>query len=52
MDDISGNVLSAMAQDETALARKVVQISTMVHAEKDWAFIALCNDGSWLMVVN
>ena len=29
--------------------RKVVQISTMVHAEKDWAFIALCDDGSmWL----
>ena len=29
--------------------RKVVQISTMVHPEKDWAFIALCDDGSlWL----
>src|SRR5260370_34703604 len=25
---------------------KVIQISTMVHREKDWAFIALCNDGS------
>jgi hypothetical protein len=28
---------------------KVVQVSTMVHPEKDWAFIALCDDGSlWL----
>ena len=42
-----------MAQDkissmETAPG-KVVQISTMVHAEKDWAFVALCDDGSlWL----
>ena len=28
--------------------RKVVQISTMVHPEKDWAY-ALCDDGSlWL----
>jgi hypothetical protein len=25
---------------------KVVQISTTVHPERDWAFIALCNDGS------
>jgi len=34
---------------ETASIRKVVQISTMVHPEKDWAFIALCDDGSlWL----
>jgi hypothetical protein len=34
---------------ETALGRKVVQISTMVHPDKDWAFIALCDDGSlWL----
>ena len=34
---------------ETALVRKVVHISTMVHAEKDWAFVALCDDGSlWL----
>ena len=38
-------------QDEIALlepapVRKVVQISTMVHAEKDWAFVALCDDGS------
>ena len=43
-----------MAQDEissmeTAPDRKVDQISTMVHAEKDWAFVALCDDGSlWL----
>ena len=43
-----------MAQNETAVVetgrvRKVVQISTMVHQEKDWAFIALCDDGSlWL----
>jgi hypothetical protein len=41
-------------QDEIALlepapVRKVVRISTMVHAEKDWAFVALCDDGSmWL----
>jgi hypothetical protein len=34
---------------EPAPVRKVVQISTMVHAEKDWAFVALCDDGSmWL----
>jgi hypothetical protein len=34
---------------ETAPDRKVVQISTMVHAEKDWAFVALCDDGTlWL----
>jgi hypothetical protein len=34
---------------ETAPNRKVVQISTMVHPEKDWAFVALCDDGSlWL----
>jgi hypothetical protein len=45
---------SFMTQDEissmeAAPDRKVVQISTMVHAEKDWAFIALCDDGSlWL----
>ena len=43
-----------MAQNETGVVetgrvRKVVQISTMVHQEKDWAFIALCDDGSlWL----
>ena len=34
---------------EPASDRKVAQISTMVHAEKDWAFVALCDDGSmWL----
>ena len=44
----------SMTQDEkssteTAPDRKVVQISTMVHAAKDWAFVALCDDGSmWL----
>jgi len=43
-----------MAQEEilpreTARVRQVVQISTMVHPEKDWAFIALCDDESlWL----
>ena len=39
-----------MPQDELPpLVRKVVQTSTMVHGEKDWAFIALCDDGSlWL----
>jgi hypothetical protein len=38
-----------MPPREAAPVRKVVQISTMVHAEKDWAFIALCDDGSlWL----
>ena len=43
-----------MAQDkilppETAPLRKVIQISNMVHPEKDWAFVALCDDGSlWL----
>ena len=43
-----------MTQDEISCMepapdRKVVQISTMVHPEKDWAFIALCDDGSlWL----
>src|SRR5260370_7888544 len=29
---------------ETAPVRKVIQVSTMVHPEKDWAFIALCDD--------
>jgi hypothetical protein len=34
---------------EPTRVRKVVHISTMVHPEKDWAFIALCDDGSlWL----
>ena len=44
---------------ETARVRKVVQISTMVHPEKDWAFIALCDDeslwlyhGSWSRIEN
>jgi hypothetical protein len=33
----------------SAPVRKVIQISTMFHPEKDWAFIALCDDGSlWL----
>ena len=31
---------------ETAPVRKVVQISSMVHPDKNWAFIALCDDGS------
>jgi hypothetical protein len=26
-----------------------VTVSTIVHQEKDWAFVALCDDGSlWL----
>ena len=34
---------------EAAPRRKVIQISAMVHPVKDWAFIALCDDGSlWL----
>jgi hypothetical protein len=44
---------------ETARVRKVAQISTMVHPEKDWAFIALCDDeslwlyhGSWSRIEN
>ena len=43
-----------MAQEEIptrepALVRKVIQISSMIHPERDWAFIALCDDGSlWL----
>jgi hypothetical protein len=54
MTHIPATLLNVEIQDEiaaveTALARKVVQISTMVHAAKDWAFIALCDDGSlWL----
>jgi hypothetical protein len=54
MTDIPATLLNVVTQDETAavgtaLVRKVVQISTMVHAAKDWAFIALCDDGSlWL----
>ena len=43
-----------MAQEEIpprepAPVRKVIQISTMIHPEREWAFIALCDDGSlWL----
>src|SRR6516225_775507 len=43
-----------MAQEEIpprepAPFRKVIQISSMTHQERDWAFIALCDDGSlWL----
>jgi hypothetical protein len=34
---------------EMGPSRKVVQVSAMVHPDKDWAFIALCDDGSlWL----
>jgi hypothetical protein len=46
--------IGSMTQDETSSVetapdRKVVQISTMMHPEKDWAFVALCDDGSlWL----
>ena len=36
-------------QMDGAPGRKVVQISAMVHPVKDWAFVALCDDGSlWL----
>ncbi len=52
---VSGGILPR----ETARVRKVVQISTMVHPEKDWAFIALCDDeslwlyhGSWSRIEN
>jgi hypothetical protein len=53
-DSYPATLLNVVTQDErsaveTALVRKVVQISTMVHPEKDWAFVALCDDGSlWL----
>ena len=46
--------IGSMIQDETSSVetapdRKVGQISTMMHPEKDWAFVALCDDGSlWL----
>jgi hypothetical protein len=52
--DLRRQKFGLMAQEETlpreaAPVRKVVQISSMVHEEKDWAFIALCDDGSlWL----
>jgi hypothetical protein len=64
MTHISANVLNVIAQDEIALLkpaphRKIVQISAMVHPDKDWAFIALCDDGSlwlyhgsWLQIEN
>jgi hypothetical protein len=51
---LDANIFASMAQEgilprETARVRKVVQISTMVRPEKDWAFIALCDDESlWL----
>jgi hypothetical protein len=54
MTRITATLQNVVTQDEIAavemaLVRKVVQISTMVHAAKDWAFIALCDDGSlWL----
>ena len=46
--DLRRQKFGLMAQEETfpreaAPVRKVVQISTMVHEEKDWAFIALAN---------
>jgi hypothetical protein len=39
---------------EAAPIRKVIQISAIVHPEKGWAFVTLCDDGSlrlyhWLM---
>ena len=48
---LDANIFARMAQEEilpreTARVRKVVQISTMVHPEKDWAFIGLCDDES------
>jgi len=47
--DRVGGFFTIASPMETAPVRKVVQISTMVHPEKDWAFIALCDDGSlWL----
>jgi hypothetical protein len=61
---LDANIFARMAQEEilpreTARVRKVVQISTMVHPEKDWAFIALCDDeslwlyhGSWSRIEN
>jgi hypothetical protein len=54
MTRITATLQNVVTQDEIAavemaLVRKVVQISTMVHAAKDWAFIASCDDGSlWL----
>jgi hypothetical protein len=40
-------IMEESLRKETAPGRKVVQISAMVHPDKDWAFIA--DDGSlWL----
>jgi hypothetical protein len=42
-------IIEKSLRKETAPVRKLVQVSTMVHPDKDWAFIALCDDGSlWL----
>jgi hypothetical protein len=61
---LDAKIFARMAQEEilpreTASVRKVVQISTMVHPEKDWTFIALCDDeslwlyhGSWSRIEN
>ena len=49
MKNIGWMTQDGISPTETAPDRKVVQISAMVHAEKDWAFVALCDDGSlWL----
>jgi hypothetical protein len=49
MRDIGSMNQDETSSVETAPDRKVVQISTMMHPEKDWAFVALCDDGSlWL----
>ena len=49
MRNFGSATLDELSLMETAPDRKVVQISTMIHAEKDWAFVALCDDGSlWL----
>ena len=46
---VNEGIMEESLQRETAMGRKVVQISAMVHPNKDWAFIALCDDGSlWL----
>ena len=59
MKNIGWMTQDGISPTETAPDRKVVQISTMVHEEKDWAFIALCDDGSlwlyhgsWLQIEN
>ena len=46
MRNLGSTTQDEISSMETAPDRKVVQISTMVHAEKDWAFVALCDDGS------